>query len=286
MKNIYGTIGYSILKNPNTNKKVIILADMHDKLPECSNKINVSDWFESKINSSKILLEEVPRENVTLQELWENSIHTQNLKKLFLKNQEKIHPVDIRPHLIPFSWEVLSDFNISSDEFYNIKFKKYLVKINSFFILEFEYLKGKLINYKIENLVHTKLGKHFLKIKKNWKFFLENNQIYLNSLIKIIYKNNLNILESLSIILDEIMEWYICANIELYSDKYIILHAGLAHSDKIIEWLSNHYNYELEKSSGINKMDEISLKPMSGCISLPDNIETQFGGLNEIGFFN
>ena len=84
MKNIYGTIGYTVLKNPNTNNKIIILADMHDKLPECVNQTNISNWFESKINSSKILLEEVPRDNVTLHELWSESPHTQNLKNLFL----------------------------------------------------------------------------------------------------------------------------------------------------------------------------------------------------------
>lgn len=277
MKNIYGTIGYTLLKNPNNNNKIIILADMHDRLPECMNHTNISDWFTSKIKSSKILLEEVPRDNVTLQELWSESPHTQNLKKLFLDNQHIIHAVDIRPYLIPFSWEILSDLK-TSDQLYDVKLKKYLMTINSFFILEFEYLIEKLPNYKLEKLVNTKLGKHFLIIKKNWKKFLENNQIYLNYLIKIIYQNNLNVLEKLSDILDQIMEWYICANIDLHLDKPIILHTGLAHSDKVIDWLINHYNYKLENSSGINKMDEIIYKPMSGCISLSPDIETQFGG--------
>lgn len=286
MKNIYGTIGYTLLKNPNTNKKIIILADMHDRLPECINHTNVSDWFESKINSSKILLEEVPREKVTLHELWENSPHTQNLKKLFLKNQNIIHAVDIRPYLIPFSWELLSDLKTSIDEYYDIKLKKYLRKINSFFILQFEYLIEKLPNYKIEKLVHTKLGKHFLEIKKNWKKFVENNHIYLNSKMRILYKDNSNELEKVSDILDEIMEWYICANIDLNSDKSIILHTGLAHSDKVINWLINHYNFTLEDSVGINKMDEIILKPMSGCVPLPDDVNNQFGGVNESGFYN
>ena len=267
MKNIYGTIGYTLLKNPNSNNKIIILADMHDRLPECSNRTNISDWFTSKINSSKILLEEVPRDNVTLHELWTESPHTQNLKNLFLNNQQIIHAVDIRPYLIPFSWEILSDLK-TDDSFYDIKFKKYLMVINSFFILDFRYLIEKLPNYKIEKLVNTKLGKHFLIIKKNWKKFLENNQIYLNYLIKIVYQNNLNVLEKLSDILDQIMEWYICANIELNLDKPIILHTGLAHSDKVIDWLINHYNYKLENSNGINKMDEIISKPMSGCVSL------------------
>jgi hypothetical protein len=277
MKNIYGTIGYTLLKNPTTENKIIILADMHDRLPECTNHTNISDWFTSKINSSKILLEEVPRDNVTLHELWTESPHTQNLKNLFLNNQQIIHAVDIRPYLIPFSWEILSDLK-TSDQLYDIKLKKYLMTINSFFVLDFRYLIDKLPNYKLEKLVKSKLGNHFLMIKKNWKKFLENNEIYLNYLIKILYQNNLNVLEKISDILDQIMEWYICANIELHLDKPIILHTGLAHSDKVIDWLINHYNYKLENSSGINKMDEIISKPMSGCVSLTADIEAQFGG--------
>lgn len=286
MKNIYGTIGYTLLKNPNTNNKIIILADMHDRLPECASNTNISDWFTSKMISSKILLEEVPRDNVTLHELWAESPHTQNLKNLFLNNQHIIHAVDIRPFLIPFSWELLSDLKTFNDQYYNIKLKKYLMIINSFFVLDFRYLIDKLPNYKIEKLVNTKLGKHFLIIKKNWKKFLENNQIYLNYLIKILYQNNLNVLEKISDILDQIMEWYICANIELHLDKPVILHTGLAHSDKVIDWLINHYKYKLENSNGINKMDEIIYKPMSGCISLSPDIESQFGGINGIGFYN
>lgn len=286
MKNIYGTIGYTLLKNPNTENKIIILADMHDRLPECGNNTNISDWFKSKFHSSKILLEEVPREKVTLQELWGESPHTQNLKNLFLTNQHIIHAVDIRPFLIPFSWEILSDSKTFDDQYYDIKLKKYLFSINNFFKLELNYLIEKLPNYKLEKLINTKLGEHFLKIKKNWKIFLDNYQIYLNYQIRILYQNNHNLLDKVSDIINEIMEWYICANIELNSNKSIILHTGLAHSDKVLEWLTNHYNYELEKSSGINKMDEISLKPMSGCISLPDNIETQFGGMNGFGFYN
>ena len=286
MKNIYGTIGYSLLENPNTNKKIIILADSHDRLPECTDSTSISDWFESKIHSSKILLEEVPRKKVTLQELWGNSPHTQNLKKIFLKNQKIIHAVDIRPFLIPFSWEVLSDSKTLHDQYYDIKLKKYLSNINNFFILQLEYLIEKLPIYNLNKLINTKLGKHFLEIKKNWKKFLENYHVHLNSKMFTLYKYNNRLLENVSDITNEIMEWYICANIELNSNKSIILHTGLAHSDKVLEWLINHYNYKLEKSSGINKMDEIIFKPMSGCISLPDNIETQFGGMNEIGFFN
>ena len=61
MSKIYGTIGYVFLKKD--NRKIIVLADQHDTLPSCENKINVAEWFKSKFKTSKILLEEVPREN-------------------------------------------------------------------------------------------------------------------------------------------------------------------------------------------------------------------------------
>ena len=40
-KNIYGTIGYTILKNDNHN--VIVFADMHDQLLDCNNNITISN---------------------------------------------------------------------------------------------------------------------------------------------------------------------------------------------------------------------------------------------------
>jgi hypothetical protein len=292
MKNIYGTIGYTLLVEPKSNKKIIILADMHDTLPQCTNQTNVSDWFKSKFNSSKILLEEVPRDNFSLSELWSTSPHTQNLKNLFLSNSNLIHAVDIRPYLIPFSWEILSDIKISKDDpeslGYDIMLKTYLVKISNFYSLKEQYFLKNLPNYKIDILPHTKLGKHFLLIKKNWKMFLENYKELLNSKIVLIYQDNKKVLEEISKMLDEIMEWYICASIHVYSDQSIILHTGLAHSDSVIKWLLNHYKYIISTSEGINSMDEVLLKPLSGCVQIPTNIETQFGGINSdciTGFF-
>jgi hypothetical protein len=73
------------------------------------------------------------------------------------------------------------------------------------------------------------------------------------------------------------MEWYICACIENNKNKPIILHLGLAHSDKIIKWLQNLYNYIILSSQGINYMNEIN-NNIQGCIQLPEYIDKQFGG--------
>ena len=48
-KNIYGTIGYTILKNDNHN--VIVFADMHDQLLDCNNNITISNWLKNKFDT-------------------------------------------------------------------------------------------------------------------------------------------------------------------------------------------------------------------------------------------
>ena len=70
MTNIYGTIGFSLLEHIDDKNKIMILADMHNTLPSCNNKTNIADWFKSKFPTSEILLEEVPREDFKLKELW------------------------------------------------------------------------------------------------------------------------------------------------------------------------------------------------------------------------
>ena len=275
MKTIYGTIGYTILENPNTKKKNIILADMHDSLPSCTDKINISDWFKSKFNSSQILLEEVPRENFVLHELWTQSEHTQALKNLFLKNTKIIKAVDIRPFLIPFSWELIND---NKEEYQKFILNEYLLKIDSFFCMKEPYLLENLLNYKIDKLENTKLGNHYLIIKTNYYKLLNKCKDYLKEPITKLYLENINLLEKINDLLNEIMEWYICACIELYNHRTIIIHIGLAHSEKVIDWLINHYNNKVIKKQGINTLDETINSPLNGCIHLPLDLEQQFGG--------
>lgn len=270
MKTIYGTIGYTIMER--SNNKIIILADMHDKLPNCSDdEIIISDWFKSKFNTSDILLEEVPRDNVDLQELWSNSPHTQKLKKLFLDNPNIIDAIDIRPFMIPYSWEIVDEMNDCS-------LKSYLKGIDIFYSLKDSYIRKKTKNYKKKYLKNTDLGKHFLIIKNKYKLFLENNNKYLYKNIKFIYENDINVLENINHILNDIMEWYICSKIYSYKNKPIILHTGLAHSDKIIIWLLNNYNYKIISQEGINKMNDNNYNLLSGCIKLSKNFEQMFGG--------
>lgn len=282
MPTIYGTIGYTLLSNNNSNNKIIIFSDMHDTLVPCANQTSISDWFETKFKSSKILLEEVPREGVKLKELWLNAPHTQKLKKLFMNNPQLIRAVDIRPYLIPFSWELIQEINDDDDvdNYKDIELKQYLKHIDLFFCLNLEYFINKLVKYDKTKLPHTKLGKHFITIKKNYGNFLQEHKKYKNISIKQIYLEKIKILEQLNDILDEIMEWYICANIDFNELNPIILHAGLAHSEKVISWLIVNYNYIILNKNGINTLDEINepSSNLSGCVQLSDDINKQFGG--------
>ncbi len=274
MKNIYGTIGYTVLAHGQTNKKIIIFADKHDNLPGCDNKTNIAQWLKQKMNTSKILLEEVPRDSVSLKELWTDSAHTQELKNLYLENPQEINGLDIRPLLIPFSWEIV---NISEPA-HNITVKQYLERINRFFTLSIDYLAKNLPNYNIVKLPGTKLGEHFLLLKNNFKKILETNREFLYFTVHTVKTINSDLLQLINLLLDQIMEWNICANIMANNDKSIIVHAGLAHSDKIVQLLQSHYQYNKIKETGINNLDLINENNMSGCMSMPADTDSQFGG--------
>ncbi len=274
MKNLYGTIGYTVLSNKQTNNKIIIFADRHDNLPRCDNKTNIAQWFKEKMYTSKILLEEVPRDSVNLEELWSDSEHTQELKNLYLENPHVISGLDIRPLLIPFSWEIV---NISEPA-HNITMKKYLEKIDKFFTLRINYLIKNLPNYNISQLPGTKLGEHFLLLKNNFKKILETNREFLYFTVQTVKTINSNLLQLINSLLDQIMEWNICANIMANNDKSIIVHAGLAHSDKIVKLLQSYYQYDKINEVGINNLDLVNENIIPGCMSMPTDTDSQFGG--------
>lgn len=264
MTTIYGILGYSFLTNNLFNKYILILSDMHDKIEYCNKPfVNIADWLSSKLDSSEILLEEVDnKNNLKLYSIWKSSIHTKQLRELFLNNSEIIHAIDIRPLLVPFSWE----FNYTS----YISLKKYLQIINSFFI-----------NYKI-NLTNQKIINHFNLIKKEYKKFkfklIINN--YYNKQLYYIYNNNINIFYSINTILDNIMEWFIIYKLYKSKKNNVIIHTGLYHSEKILHLLVNLYKYKLLSQDGINTISQAENKENKSnkendfeCISIPTIID-------------
>jgi hypothetical protein len=287
MSNIYlnGSIGYTLLiKN---NIKILILADMHSNLPYCKKDgIFISDWFKNKYNS-RILLEEVPRVGPILKELWPSSPHTQKLKEEYIKNSHIIQGVDIRPLLIPFSWELASNENDTQTPIINLK--EYLELINLFFTLKLDFIKNDLKHiYSKEFLKKKKIGKHFLILKRIITFLIKKNKNYLDKDIKDVIKDNNNLLEQINNILSDIMEWYIIAKIYqgINENKTsFIIHAGLAHTTNIIHLLKNYYNYKVINDFGTTNMHNLNIEN-NGCLHLPMNIENQFGGCNSFGFFS
>jgi hypothetical protein len=265
-KNIYGSIGYTLLENSELFKqKIIVLADMHSKLSYCNNYITMGNWFKTKFNTSKILLEEVPRESgIKLEAIFDDSDHVKELKELYLTNPNIITGIDIRPLIIPYSLELNTD---------KIIMYEYLKEIDNFFRIKNKYLLNNLSIYNIEKLKKTKLGYHFLKIKINFYYLIKDIKHMLKKPINV----DIHLIEKINNILHEIMEWYICANIQINYEKSIIIHVGLAHSEKIVEWLTTYYNYQSIKKYGINNMTEI-VDDKDGCIILSDEEDVQFGG--------
>jgi hypothetical protein len=262
MVKLYGSIGYVILKK--NSKYVLIFTDMHDTLIKCDNYTLVDKWLKKKFNSSHILLEEVDRNNIKLEELWPGSEHTQLLKKLFIENQTKIKPIDIRPFLIPFSWET---FN-SNDDMY---LKQYLEDINSFFSFKNQYFLKKLKIYTGDNI-----NKHFYILKKKYLELLENYKNVLNNKMSYLLKHNQIIFMKINHLLNDIMEWYICININSCTHNYI-LHTGLYHADKIIYLLKKLYNYKIELEYGITKLTNIKYSNINnGCVNLIDKYDKLF----------
>ncbi len=245
MPTIYGILGYSFLQNKLFNNYVLILSDVHNKMEYCNkSSINIAVWLSNKLDTLEILLEEVDNSNnLILQSLWNSSIHTKQLKELFIKNSKIIHGIDIRPTLIPFSWELLENNII------DITLKNYLQIIDSFFINN---------NIKLSNI---KILYHFNLIKKEYiKFKLKLIKYnYYDKQLYYIYKNNINILNSVNTLLDNIMEWFTID--KLYrSKKNVIIHIGLFHSERILYLLLNFYKYKLISMKGINHINQTHTK--------------------------
>jgi hypothetical protein len=240
---------------------------MHDQLLDCDNNISISNWLKNKFNTSYILLEEVDRNtDFKLKELWTESTHTQELKKLYLNNKNIILPIDIRPFLIPYNWEMDKESDITL-------LHEYLLLIDNFFSINNEYVKKQIINYNT-NLINNISGRHYMILKyKYYLFLLEyHNLLYLK--IKEIRND---ILDEINGLLNDIMEWYICSKIYILQNKSNIIHTGLAHSQNVIKLLIHIYKYNIEITYGINVIDKNLDNIKKGCVNIISKYEKLFG---------
>ncbi len=269
MSKIFGAIGYTILKNKNSGKKMLIFADMHDHLERCNNSIIISDWLKKKIlNKNKnttLILEEIPRQNKLegkIKELWSTSLHTQKLKELSIEYSNVVNSIDIRTFLIPFNLEIAKP----NDNDYKVKLRDYLVNITNFFNKNFielynDFLKNK--NYKNVDFENSNLGKHFNLIKSNYNNLLNK---YYNVMDKFVTEIiNTELITDVEKILSDIMEFNVCVHVMKHINERIIIHVGLAHSEKIIQLLTSLYEYKKVKEVGINRLAETEYIEINGC---------------------
>ena len=267
--NIYGAIGYSILKND--KHKLLIFSDRHDDLKDCTGPHSeMNDIMETTSDNkhTNVLLEEVERTQKTENiHLVFRSNHTSELMKTYIKNQNDIIGVDIRPYMINYT------LSLNNNNNNNMTLYKYFNDINDFYSIKNDLLKTKLKDlYSNDKLKNNKLGTHFMYIKQICINFINKNIDNLHKPIDQVLTNDVNITEEISDILSDIMEWYICAILFKTQDEPALIHVGLAHSTKIIDYLSNFYGYKILKESGITHMKNLDESNNNGCLLVDKSI--------------
>tara|TARA_B100001093_G_C26842639_1_gene1021297 strand:- start:1350 stop:2201 length:852 start_codon:yes stop_codon:yes gene_type:complete len=277
---ISGSIGLTILKNG--KKTISILSDDHSNEIYCDrvvedleNKehIEIKDYLNSELNKgSLILLEEVPRDETELEELWPNTKHTQDLKKFFLDNRNEINPIiglDIRPFLIPFSLDIINQ----DKKLLKILVSDYLIDLKNFFNLT-----GKFYNSYFNPLLNKiifkskNFGKILINLKKKFNSIMlkiKNQNLTLEDCIQ----NHELLLISILELCDEIMEFYTVLNC-MIDNNNIIIHVGLFHGEKVINLLQNSFNFENIYKSGINNIDNIKSIRFDTRYVIPSCIES------------
>jgi len=272
---LYGSIGCIFLRTTTIEypKYIFILSDNHSKLPYCKNYIMISKWLKNKSNINNILLEEVPRNNVILTELFSQSEHTQKLKDLFIQNPKLIKGIDIRPLLIKFSWELLSLYNNNNHvkKMGNITLNSYLENVNTFFNFTNKNIMELNENYNENNINQSYYGIQFKIIKNLYIEYKSKYNIYINYRLINIYNYFIHILEEFNFILDNIMEFYtiMCIFKINNNGKNVIIHTGLLHAEKIVFWLEKAYLYETMYKKGITDIETAENNPIQhGCLHL------------------
>ena len=265
---ISGSIGITILKNE--DKIIVLLADDHSNSSYCNNDLNhqsIKEYLEHHLEKgNQVLLEEVPRDGFELQELWPESPHTQSLKNFFL-DDDQVTGIDIRPYLIPFSFDTLD----TNKKFQQIKMKNYIKKLDDFFNLRGKYYE-KVFKSCVDNVILKNSG-----LGKNLKFLLEKfkkikNKVELeDKIIKNYYENDSQLIEDISKLCDEIMEFSTLLR-SFSSRNKSIIHAGLFHSYNMLEWLKKEYGFEVIYQDGINDYNKIASENYNSCIKLPNEL--------------
>jgi hypothetical protein len=263
---ISGATGYTLLQK--NNKKVLIFSDIHDGVQYCQDtSLEIDDYFKNHLGNNQVLIEEaVHDDKIQLQDLWPNARHTQRLKRLVLDNKNTIIPIDIRPLLVPYSWELIES-NEMYGRFRYINYIKYILQLlNKQGSIYDKYIL--VIIEDLNDVDRINIMAHFDEIIE---FFKDNLMKYKDEEMIYIYNHNIEFLEMFNSFISMIMEWYIILLI-FKSKNNSLLHAGLAHTVKVVEILQKVYEYDIIYTNGINTFKEIPSFNPSACIYVPDKI--------------
>lgn len=264
---ISGSVGYVYLEKD--NKKVLILSDIHDGPEYCtSDSIMIQDFLKMKSITNYTLLEEAtPEKRDKLKPLWTGSTHTMGLRDLVIKDKNII-PVDIRPLLLPFSWELMNQ----KETYKLIKLHEYLILVDYFFkghgLVWKKYIEPYISKMDLKE--KEKLISHLQDICNIYKQFIKDNP---NNKIEYYYNNKTSKLKELNDIVSYIMEWYSLFLI-LNNPKNSMIHLGLAHSERLVFNLNQIYEYNIIEQQGVVKMKQIN-DNIKACINV-DTLNNKF----------
>ena len=278
MEYLSGATGYTILSR--NNKVILLLADIHDGVNYCNRNqphIKISDFLKKKKNNSQILLEEsINDTDLNLTDLWPNADHTRQLK-ILKENHKNVIPTDIRPYLIPFSWQLVeSSVNSQSasaiNKYKELSINKYLFYFSEFFKYRGKAYKRFILPYYefIENNDRQILINIFSSIKN---LFITLFKKYENLTLSQILKKDKNYMHSIDNINSLIMEYYIL--LLIFSDKRdSIIHTGLAHSSRLKSILVEDFKFKIVEDVSMTQIENYTGSDnTNACILNPSNSE-------------
>ena len=208
--------------------------------------------------------------------MWPNAEHTRQLKVL-KENDKNIIPTDIRPYLIPFSWQLAESSENSNSASANKKYKELSINKYLFYFYEFFKHRGKtyerfiLPYYEfIDNDDKQILIKFFETIKN---IFIKLAKKYENLSLSQILKKDGNYMHSIDNVNSLIMEYYIL--ILIFSDKRdSIIHTGLAHSTRLKSILVEEFKFKILEDESMTQIENYTGSDnTNACILNPTNSE-------------
>ena len=279
-----GSVGYTFLNKNDIN--VLLLADIHDGVKYCKeNSKMIAKWLDENSEKYTILLEEV-RGDYKLTDLWPESIHTQELKQLNSLNL-KIIPVDIRPQLIPFSWELLDSDSIQINVLKKITLKMYIKYLEHFFkntLTANDIMKNNNIIFN-NNKNNISPEYHLSLLKELFEEYKIMYKDVMNKDIQYVRNNNPDALIRINNLISMCMEWYIIVLI-FHNSKNTIIHIGLAHSNRILDLLIKVYKFNIIEKTGINRLNEINSLIPSSCVLISKNVNNMYNNKYGINYTN